>query len=855
MKKRTLRSVAVVLLATMALTACGQSSAPASTATGDATAETTEAASTGETEGGETAQAVSAAWGVVEGTENDEYPAYNLGSMEAVTGGLEGGEVGYDVYAGEEGKDYSDPKNYTFNDYLSSTTTLNWCPLSWETNEDSSILDYVTMGFYGFNLNSTKDGWAISCELAAALPEDVTADYVGKYGIEEGDTGKAWKIALNPDACWEDGTPINADTYIYSAQQLLDPKQLNRRADSYYAGEFEIVGAKEYFYAGKTSFNALGQDVQEYLDNGGSEDELYVDAVNFWNAAGYKNEAGEEVPSYGLSITDETVYNNEAGDDPCSGKDLYAMLGPGCEYQANSADYVGTVVKYDENMPWDEVGFQKTGDYELTLITKQAIENANYYAPYNLSSTYLVYEPMYEKLKTFTNDVFSTTYGTSVDTTMSYGPYRLEYFESDKQITLNRNENYFAYKDDKHKGQYQVDVINYEILKDHATQLLAFEAGEIDGLGLQQSDMEKYGSSDYIRYTPQSYTTKLTFNTDAEALKERGSQVLNNRFFRQAFSLAIDRTTFAQSYTAAAMPGYGLLNYMYIYDPFTAAIYRESDPAKEALCNLYGLTYGEGGDFDDLDEAYDAITGYDMTKAQELMQKAYDQVTADGSYDGTSEIKLQISVYNSDDIYNQMFSYLESALKAACEGTDFEGKVSMTMVADADYYNTMESGGTDIIFSTWGGAAYQPFTIMMNCYVDGGTKDSPNQMEYGFDSAAVKCTININGVDYTDTLQNWCFYMGDAAEIKAADGTVLGKFGEMDAATRCAFLARMEYAYLDNYVVTPMYYRNSGSLYSQKGQFAVDTYQDLVGFGGLNFYTFNYDDDEWAEAVKNGLTY
>ena len=195
-----------------------------------------------------------------------------------------GGEVGYDVYAGVAGKDYSDPEVYTYNTYTSGTTNMKWSTHTWETNEDSAILDYITSGFYTFNLNSTADGWSVSCEMAAELPVDVTADYVGQFGIEAGETGRAWKIALNQLACWEDGTPINADSYIYSYKELLDPAMKNRRADSLYAGDFVIVGAKNYFYQGQSAYNPIASSVADFVAAGGNEAELYVD-MSFWGVS------------------------------------------------------------------------------------------------------------------------------------------------------------------------------------------------------------------------------------------------------------------------------------------------------------------------------------------------------------------------------------------------------------------------------------------------------------------------------------------------------------------------------------------------------------------------------------------
>ena len=92
--------------------------------------------------------------------------------------------------------------------------------------------------------------------------------------------------------------------------------------------------------------------------------------------------------------------------------------------------------------------------------------------------------------------------------------------------------------------------------------------------------------------------------------------------------------------------------------------------------------------------------------------------------------------------------------------------------------------------------------------------------------------------------------------FKADDGSAeLAAFASYDNETRADIFGRLEYAFLSFFTTTPMYYRNSASLVSQKGDYAISDYVDLIGFGGLAFYTYNYDDTQWAEVVKNGLTY
>ena len=784
----------------------------------------------------------------------------------ALSEGETGGQVTTDIFAGEPGKDYTDEKVYTYNTALTAMGGgLDWNPHAWETSDDSIILDFITTGFYVFKLNAAKDGYSVVPEMAAELPVDVTDEYVGQLGVVEGDTAKAWRLALNQNAVWENGEKITADDYIYSMQQQLNPKMLNRRADSFYDGDFSIVNAKNYLYAGKLSYTPLGEETLEAALEAGKD--LFIDLHEFWGMEGALDAEGNEAPKY-VSIADEVMYRDTAVEDEAaeeawvSGKYIYdTYLAPGQQYNSYAGEYMATGA-ITAGAPWEEVGLKKVDDYTIDIILEKKVEEASFYMPYNLSSTWLVYKPLYEARKSFFNEdgaevateeeasKVTTDYCTTIETTMGYGPYKLTYFELDKQFTLERNDSWYGYSDGKHTGQYQTDRVVYTVIGEQATRLLAFLAGELDTVGLQAQDMEKYASSKYISYEPQSFTTKITFNTDYEKLVSHGtnSQVVVVDEFRQAFAYALDREHFATAYTAAGSAGYGMLNYLYTYNPFTGAIYRDSAPAKEALVRLYGVEYGEGKDYATLDEAYDAMTGYDMAKAQALMATAYDKAVAAGIYDGTSEVKIDFRVYNADEIYVQMFTYLDGQVQEAVKGSGFEGKLSLTMTVDPDYYETMYSGGADMIFSTWGGAAMAPFGMMAQVYTD-ASDGSGNQMEVGFDTNKINLSYTVNGEQIVDTLRNWTIWANNGA-VEAIDAKI-GKFGDLTYESRCAFYAKMEEAFLAYYTTTPLYYRNVASLESQKVNMPVDTYLQMVGFGGLAYMTYNYDDAGWAEYIAN----
>lgn len=797
--------------------------------------------------------------------------AYNGGVVEvSMAGGDSGSSVDTVAFPGEAGKDYTDEKYYTYNDYLSATTSMDWNPHTWETSDDSLFLDFINMGFYSFYLNEEGDGYSVLPEMAADYPVDVTSEYVGTLGVAEGDTAKAWRIALNQDATWENGDKITADDYIYSMQQQLNPKMLNRRADSYYAGDLQLVGARNYLYSGKTVYEPL-TDTAENLIAAGTE--VYVDIWNLWGMEGMTDDEGNACPQYVLT-TDETAYRDEAmpEDDAeayVSGKYLYEnYLAAGMPYEGYQGTYMATASVAAETT-WEDVGLKKIDEYTIDIILVNPMAEASFYLPYNLSSNWLVYKPLYEECKSFFDAdgkqvateeeaaTVTTDYCRSLEKTMGYGPYKLTVFELDKQITFERNDEWYGYRDGKHTGMFQMDRYNVTVIGEQATALMAFLNGEIDGVSLVEANMAQYASSSYIHYTPQSYTTKLTWNTDYDKLLSRGtnSQVQVIDEFRKGFAFAIDRNAFATSYTAAGTAGFGILNSSYVYDPFSGGMYRDSDYAKAALVNVFEVPYGEGEAFATLDEAYEAMTGYDMPKAKELMQIAYDKAVAAGIYDGESDVVLDLRVYSSDTTYVQMFTYLDTQLKEACVGTSFEGKVSMNMTVDADYYNTNYSGGADMIFTTWGGAAMAPFGVLHGCYTD-ASDGSGNQMEYGYDTTKIALTINLNGTDYTYSLSDWSDWM-DYGDVTAIIDE-LGKFADYSYDTRCGIMAACEAAFLNWFPTTAIYYRNVASLYSQKVNYATDTYNNLMGYGGLTHMTFNYDDTEWADyvAAQGGtLTY
>lgn len=652
---------------------------------------------------------------------NDQTGQVIAGELETILASGGSIAVSYDQpYAGQPNLDYASSAVFTLREYLLGGQNLQFSPLTWQDTQDAYVLEYTTMGLYSFALNRDLSGWTILCEMAAAPPEDVTAAYVGRYGIAEGESAKAWRIPLNSQAFFSNGTQITAQTYAYSYQQLLDARLENSRAEEICRGDFAIAGAAEY--------------------------------------------------------------------------------------------YAGTGA-------WEDVGILVTGEMELVLITAKSVAQPEFYVPYYLQSSYLVYPALWEKCLQYWDAEgnllsgdseaavkITSTYGTSAKTYLSYGPYVL--LATDQtQLTLERNFTWYGYADGKHLGQYQTDRIECLLLQDQAQAQQAYAEGRIDRLYLTEDMVADFWESGLLRYQQESYTTKLTFNTHAESLAQRGNLVLTNAAFRSALALALERDTQA------------LINEMYFADVSSGLIYRENATAAEILSHL---------------------AGYDVELARQMMQRAYTQCLADGSYDGQSQITLQLSVYRQEESYVRWHSALEMALENACEGTGFAGKITIELVVDPLCYTAMAAGQTDMILTTWGGNPCDPYDLFYTCYC------TAQRMEYGFDPAAVTVQICIDGEDYVATLLDWAAWCVEEGPAPVSEnGTELALFSAYDAQTRADLLAQLEYAYLSQYVTIPLYSRGSWMLLSEKGTYAVPNARTLVGFGGVRYYTFAYSDVQW----------
>lgn len=821
-----------------------------------------------------------------------------------------------------EATDAPEADTYTYQDSVSVMAT-NWNPHTYQTTDDAYPVDTadIRIGLYELIFNDELHpvegkepftGYVVLPEMAASLPVDVTEQVKAEhpeFGIPEDMTsGYAYTIDLNPDACWEDGTPINADTYVYSMQKLLDPKLLNYRAVDYYGQNFSIAGAEEYANAGRTvdldnyamsgytlEDLTLGEDGQ-YVSPEGSP--MFV-GVNFdlsWTAQS-GGTLQELVEAYGdqyfnMERWEELVaLADENGLAPLT-EDSYAMLvslistDAWMEDESNAPCYFVERKTYPE-VDFSTVGLYKSGDYQITLVLDKALAGFNLY--YSLTSNWIVKEDLYESCLTSSTgadgvEVWSSTYNTSVETTSSYGPYKLVEFQTDKFMRYEKNENWYGWTDGKHEyvdpndGQtypmYQTTAIECEVVEEAATRKLMFLRGELMGYGLGSEDFDTYRSSEYCYATPAETIFFLILNGYLEAIQSREAaadfdktqydlETMTVLEFRKAVALTYDKDLFAATVSPARSGGYGIIGNAYVWDVDTGALYRDTDQAKQALCNAYSVDVSE---YASLDEAAASITGYDPEQAKVFYGEAFTKALeagyitdedGDGISDQTVRIEYCISVDN--DFMTQTIDYLNEKMAEVTAGTPFEGKVQF--VKSAPYGNEwsdrIREGLSDTVLAGWQGSALNPFSL-----TDQYTNPQYMYDANWFDATTVDMTLELT-VDgearsITMNLREWSDALNGAA-VTAEDGNTYN-FGDgmADSQDRLTILAAIETQILGTYNYLPMLQDGSMALLSQQVYYVVEEYNPILGRGGIQYLRYNYDDAEWAAYVaENGgeLTY
>ncbi len=782
--------------------------------------------------------------------------------------------------SGNNGDNTADTGTYTYNSYL-AVSPSNWNMLSYQDTNDTYVMDYIHSSLFNYDFKFDDNGEIVSGEFeteysAVTKLEDVSAQYAGDtWGIPEGGTGYAYKFTLRDDLKWDDGTAITADDFIYSMQEQLNPLFVHYRADSYYAGSTIIVNAENYVKQGSVVDGEDNGVTGRYTiaDLVKGDDGVYAQpngrAIYFALTEGLDWCGGYSVTDYSAYLDADAFAALCALADEETGRVLVtdesiALVTKlidtdnwGHEGPENLPYYLVYEFEYPE-LSWDNVGFFKGDtDYEFVMILAKPLAllkddgSLSYLAAYNMSSLPLVKKDLYEASKKEPAEgetLWTTNYCSSVATTSSWGPYKLESFQTDKQFVLVRNENWYGYNMEENAGLYQTDIIQYDIVAEWSSAWVMFQAGEIDGIGIDVTIADDYKNSERAYFTPSDFVSSLQLQSDVEALKSRESEGVNKTIlaykdFRKAVSLSLDRADYTSKVTTSSLKGFGLFNSMHYYDVANGGVYRNTDEAKKVLCEVYNVDYTK---YDTIDDAVNAITGYDLEAAKALVTSAYNDALAAGDIKENDKVVLTFGTSVINESVQRQFDYLTTALKNLVEGTPLAGRLETEIKEFSDSWaNDFRAGSYDVCTGGWNGAAWDPGYFLMaylsDSYMYSAAWDTENTM-----MTFTMVGVAEDGGDITETmsLMDWWRCLNGYSGAKY-DWSSTG----LEENQRLQLIAALEKEVLSVYYTIPVANYFSASLLSYKVDYVTYEYNTFMGYGGVKYMTYNYNDAEWAAVV------
>ena len=770
-----------------------------------------------------------------------------------------------------------DPFGYTYNE------TAYYLLPNWSVYEvpNSNIFTYTNDKLFKFDYKYDENGEIIKGDYvveysAATKIEDVSNKYVGdEYEILPDETGRAYKITLRNDLRWDDGSSITAHDFVYSMKEQLNPLFNYHTSKYYISGNNAIYNAYEYYTQKPKLIDKADNYYSTYIPSE-QDDHIYFHLSTIENGSYYSSFRD----ILGFSEYDSTFkivryFNNtcyikldqdvivemegktmkEIKENPIYKEELDKLISWWKTEYGDELDFF--IVKIETpGISFDNVGYF-VGDnaYELVIIFEKPVHllredgSLSYLAAYTGSGGFpllpLVKKDLYESCKVSPVEgigYWDSTYCSNLETSASWGPYKLVEFEKDNYYKLVKNPNWYGFNLPENINKYQTTTIicrkyNGNLLKEYLN-------GNLDIYSIDSISSSDNVNGEKAYYVPNDAILSLYLQSDVNALKSREEDGINKTIlaypeFRQALALSIDRNKFINTTSKIDFATYGIFNTQHYSDINNGLVYRYNDRAKQALCEIYNVNISE---FNSLDEAYSSITGYDLTYAKQLVEIAYQKAKQDGRIKDTDKVMLTYANEMSSRI-----DFFENSWNELVKGTSLEGRLAFYNCdrnQDAILFN---QGYIDMCLATWTGSTWD-LGNLLQAYL---SKDY--MYSYGWDTKSHQMTFTMpgaleNGEDITDTLSliEWYNCLNSIENAKYLWGK-----NDLEESKRVLLIAALEKEILKTYYTIPISYECSGHLISEKINYVTSDYNVFMNFGGIEYITYNYNNIQWDLYTKS----
>ena len=418
-----------------------------------------------------------------------------------------------------------------------------------------------------------------------------------------------------------------------------------------------------------------------------------------------KIEASDDGMTYTFTLRDAKWSNG----DPVTANDFVFAWRRICK---NAGEYAymmdeianikgaAAIVAGDEK---DETTLAVTAKDDKTLVVELEV-------PVPFFESLMYFPTFYPINEAFYTSLDDGTYGTSPETFLSCGAFKLDsYTPGTANLSVVKNPDYWD------ADSISLDTINYQVVGSSDNALTAFKSNSLDVVmisGNQVASAEDDADlKDKLKVTGAGYMWYLTFS---QTKKNAEGGMLANENLRLAISNAIDREALVDNYV---MDG-------------SIATYTAVPPQFATNANT-------GEDFSANQEQFSDFIGYDVDRAQEFFEQAKKDLGKD-----TFTFTMIYGNNEGDEV-----AKVAQAIKEQVEGNLAGITLNLQPMTKAERLDKMQNDNYDVALTRWGPDYADPMTYL-------GMWITNNSNNYGFwsdkeyDKLIADCTTGAYVSDY-----------------------------------------------------------------------------------------------------------
>lgn len=307
----------------------------------------------------------------------------------------------------------------------------------------------------------------------------------------------------------------------------------------------------------------------------------------------------------------------------------------------------------------DQLGVKAVDDYTLEVELDNPI-------PYFVDLTvYPVFYPLNENFVKSQGDKF----GLEANTTLYNGPFVMSEWKHERSFQLKKNPSYWDNKTVK------IEEINFNIVKDTATNVNLYETNAIDRTPLSSEFVDKFRQSSEFKTREENGVAYLRFN--------QKNQFLHNKNLRKAISMSFDRENIAKVIlNNGAIGAYGFV----------------------------GKDFAEGPNKKDFRDENGKLVKTDTKEARKLWEAAKKEL-------GTDKVELSVLNFDDDDS-KKVGEFLKGEIEKNLPGVT----IHIKQQPFAQKMKLEDSGEYDISLAVWSPDYPDPISYL-DMFVTNGTQN------------------------------------------------------------------------------------------------------------------------------------